>query len=170
MKVSRFFIFVSVIFVIALVVYLSTTPSTKAIQFTGIIMGNDYIASPLVTGRLERLLVDEGSSVHAGELIAEINPSELQAARDSAAANITVVSSTPATIRRNPHHGRPANCRRPAASGSGGHCGACSARPGQDGAGSKRNHVQTRRGFIRARRPLESGAGHRRAELSRFAR
>ncbi len=89
MKVSRFFIFVSVIFVIALVVYLSTTPSTKAIQFTGIIMGNDYIASPLVAGRLERLLVDEGSSVHAGELIAEINPSELQAARDSAAANIT---------------------------------------------------------------------------------
>ena len=73
MKVSRFFIFVSVIFVIALVVYLSTTPSTKAIQFTGIIMGNDYIASPLVAGRLERLLVDEGSSVHAGELIAEVD-------------------------------------------------------------------------------------------------
>jgi HlyD family secretion protein len=88
MKVSRFFIFVSVIFVIALVAYLLTTPSTKEIQFTGIIMGNDYIASPLVAGRLERLLVDEGSSVHAGELIAEINPSELLAARDSAAANI----------------------------------------------------------------------------------
>ena len=52
-------------------------------------MGNDYIASPLVAGRLERLLVDEGSSVRAGELIAEINPTELKAARDSAAANIT---------------------------------------------------------------------------------
>ena len=51
-------------------------------------MGNDYIASPLVEGRLERLLVDEGSSVHKGELIAEIDPSALQAARDAAAANI----------------------------------------------------------------------------------
>ncbi len=88
MKVSRFFLFVSFIFVIALVTYLFTTPRGKEIQFIGIIMGNDYIASPLVTGRLDRLLVDEGSSVHAGELIAEINPSELQAARDSATANI----------------------------------------------------------------------------------
>ena len=89
MKVSRFFLFVGVIFVIALVAYLFTTPRSNDIQFTGIIMGNDYIASPLVAGRLERLLVDEGSSVHAGQLIAEIDPSELQAARDSAAANIS---------------------------------------------------------------------------------
>jgi HlyD family secretion protein len=88
MRVSRFFGFVAVIFVVALVIYLLTTPSGKEIQFTGIIMGNDYIASPLVTGRLQRLLVDEGSTVHAGELIAEIDPLELQAARDSAAANI----------------------------------------------------------------------------------
>jgi HlyD family secretion protein len=88
MKVSRFFLFVLAVFLIALVVYLLSTPSSKAIQFTGIIMGNDYIASPLVEGRLQRLLVDEGSPVHKGELIAEIDPSELAAARDSAAANI----------------------------------------------------------------------------------
>lgn len=88
MKVSRFFLFVFVIFLIALVSYQLSTPSAKEIQFTGIIMGNDYIASPLVAGRLQRLLVDEGSAVHSGELIAEIEPSELQAARDSAAANI----------------------------------------------------------------------------------
>lgn len=88
MKVSRFFFFVLVIFVIALVVYIFTTPSSQEIRFTGIIMGNDYIASPLVTGRLQRLLVEEGSSVHAGELIAEIDPTELRAARDSAAAAI----------------------------------------------------------------------------------
>ena len=88
MKVARFFIFLFVIFVIALVAIPVTTPSSKEIQFTGIIMGNDYIASPLVAGRLERLLVDEGSAVKKGELIAEIDPRELEAARDSAAANI----------------------------------------------------------------------------------
>ena len=88
MKVSRFFVFLMVIFIIALVVYVLTTPSTKEMQFTGIIMGNDYIASPLVPGRLEHLMVDEGSPVKKGQLIAEIDPKELEAARDSAAANI----------------------------------------------------------------------------------
>jgi HlyD family secretion protein len=88
MKVARFFVFLAVIFVIALLVYVFSTPSGKEIQFTGIIMGNDYMASPLVEGRLERLLVDEGSVVTKGELIAEIDPRELAAARDSAAANI----------------------------------------------------------------------------------
>lgn len=88
MKISRFFVFLMVIFIIALVVYVFTTPSTKEMQFTGIIMGNDYIASPLVQGRLQHLMVDEGSSVKKGQLIAEIDPKELQAARDSSAANI----------------------------------------------------------------------------------
>ncbi len=88
MKVARFFIFIVVIFVIALVVYVFTTPSAKEIRFTGIIMGNDYIASPLVQGRLVRLLVQEGSTVKKGQLIAEIDPRDLQAARDSAVANI----------------------------------------------------------------------------------
>ena len=88
MKVARFFIFLFVIFIIALLVYVFTTPSSNEIQFTGIIMGNDYIASPLVQGRLLRLLVHEGSAVKKGELIAEIDPTELAAARNSAAANI----------------------------------------------------------------------------------
>jgi HlyD family secretion protein len=51
-------------------------------------MGNDYIASPLVQGRLEHLFVQEGATVKKGELIAEIDPRDLRAARDSAAANI----------------------------------------------------------------------------------
>jgi multidrug efflux pump subunit AcrA (membrane-fusion protein) len=51
-------------------------------------MGNDYIASPLVQGRLERLLVQEGTIVKKGELIAEIDPRDLEEARDAAAANI----------------------------------------------------------------------------------
>ena len=43
-------------------------------QLTGIITGTDVIASPLVQGRLEKLLVDEGSEVKKGQLIAEIDP------------------------------------------------------------------------------------------------
>ncbi len=88
MKASRFFAFLSVLFVIALISYLLSTPSTNVIRLTGIVTGNDVIVSSQVGGRLERLLVDEGSEVKAGQLVAEIDPAELVAVRDAAAANI----------------------------------------------------------------------------------
>lgn len=93
MKVARFFLVVLAIFVIALVFYIFTTPSTREIQFTGTIMGNDYMASPLVQGRLERLYVQEGSAVKKGDIIAEIDPRDLEAARNSAAANVGTFQS-----------------------------------------------------------------------------
>jgi HlyD family secretion protein len=93
MKVSRFFIFLLVLFAIALTVYILTTPSSKQIQLTGIVTGTDEIVSPLVQGRLTRLLVDEGSEVKAGQLIAEIDPTELKAARDAAADNIRTLQA-----------------------------------------------------------------------------
>lgn len=88
MKVSRFFFFLMGLFCVAVVIYLITTPSTKDIQLTGIITGTDAIVSPLVQGRLQKLLVDEGSQVKAGQLIAEIDPTELKTVRDSATQNI----------------------------------------------------------------------------------
>src|SRR5579862_6933752 len=93
MKVSRFFFFLAFIFLIALVVYLLTTPSSSEVQLTGIVTGTDEIVSPLVTGRLEKLLVDEGSQVKKGQLIAEIDPTELKSARDAAAANIQALQA-----------------------------------------------------------------------------
>jgi HlyD family secretion protein len=93
MKVSRFFMFLGVLFVIALISYLLTTPRGRDVQLTGIVTGTDEIVSPLVQGRLERLLVDEGSAVKAGELIAEIDPTELQTVQASAAANIRTLQA-----------------------------------------------------------------------------
>ena len=93
MKVSRFFFFLVGLFCVALVIYLITTPSTKQIQFTGIITGTDAIVSPLVQGRLQKLLVDEGSEVKAGQLIAEIDPTELKDVRESAADNIRTLQA-----------------------------------------------------------------------------
>ena len=93
MKVSRFFVFLGVLFCIALVIYVLTTPSSKEIQLTGIITGTDAIVSPLVQGRLEKLLVDEGSQVKAGQLIAEIDPTELKDIRNSATENIRTLQA-----------------------------------------------------------------------------
>jgi len=93
MKVSRFFFFLLGLFFVALIIYVLTTPSTKDIQLTGIVTGTDEIVSPLVSGRLEKLLVDEGSEVKAGQLIAEIDPTELEAVRDAAADNIRTLQA-----------------------------------------------------------------------------
>jgi multidrug efflux pump subunit AcrA (membrane-fusion protein) len=87
MKLSKFFFFLFALLIIAGVVYYFTTPSSKQIKLTGIVTGNEVIASPQVTGRLVKLLVDEGSAVKAGQLIGELDPTELEAARDAAADN-----------------------------------------------------------------------------------
>ncbi len=93
MKVSRFFMMVGVLFLIALVLYLSTTSHGNDIPLTGIVAGNDVIVSPQIAGRVVRLAVDEGSEVRKGDLIAELDSAELAAARDSAAANIGVLEA-----------------------------------------------------------------------------
>ncbi len=88
MKFSKFFVFVGVLFVVALVSYLVTTPSGSEIPLTGIVTGTDVIVSPQLAGRMIHLAVDEGSEVHKGDLLAELDPAEYIAARDSAEANI----------------------------------------------------------------------------------
>jgi HlyD family secretion protein len=46
---------------------------------TGIVTTNDVIVSPQIAGRIDQLLVKEGDTVHAGQLLAVIAPGELQA-------------------------------------------------------------------------------------------
>jgi len=93
MKLSKFFTFVGVLFAISLIVYLTTTPHGNEIPLTGIITGNDVIVSSQVAGRMTRLTVDEGSQVHKGDLIAEVDPAEWLTARDAAQANIRMLEN-----------------------------------------------------------------------------
>src|SRR5580698_8525245 len=93
MKISKFFVFVGAVFVIALIIYLTTTPRGKEIPLTGIVTGNDVIVSSQIAGRMIRLTVDEGSEVHKGDLIAEVDPAEWITARDSAEANTRMLEN-----------------------------------------------------------------------------
>jgi HlyD family secretion protein len=93
MKLSKFFVFVGVLFAISVVVYLTTTPRGKEIPLTGIVAGNDVIVSSQIAGRMIRLTVEEGSQVHKGDLIAEVDPAEWITARDSAEANIHMLEN-----------------------------------------------------------------------------
>ena len=58
--------------------YAFTIPP-RALVLTGIVTTNDVIVSPQVDGRLARLLVQEGDTVTRDQLLALIDPRELEA-------------------------------------------------------------------------------------------
>ena len=99
MKVFRFYIFLGVVFLISLGAYLYSTPRGTAIPLTGMVTGNEVLVSPQMSGRLVRLLVDEGSEVKKDQLIAELDAAELRAARDSATANVRALEARVASTR-----------------------------------------------------------------------
>jgi len=51
------------------------------VVLTGIVTTSDVVVSPQVTGRVSQLLVSEGSEVRANQLIATLEPAEMQADR-----------------------------------------------------------------------------------------
>ena len=71
---KKFVVLLSIVFLIALTIYLLTTPRGNDIPLTGFVDGNEVIVSPQITGRMIKLTVDEGSEVKQGELIAELDP------------------------------------------------------------------------------------------------
>lgn len=85
---NRFFILLGIIFVIAAVYYTLSTDHSKDLVLIGTVDANQVIVSAQVEGRIQKLLVDEGTPVKAGDLIAVLDPSELQAQEAAAVANI----------------------------------------------------------------------------------
>jgi len=98
---NKFFIILAVIFAIALGYYLFSTPRGSDLDLIGVVDANQVIVSPQVAGRISKLLVDEGTAVKQGDLIAVLDPSELEAQARAAAAMIdslrSQVSATEAT-------------------------------------------------------------------------
>jgi len=84
----RSFAIIGAVFLIALVFYIFSTPHGREIPLTGIVDGNEVIVSPQIMGRMIKLTVDEGSEVKKGDLIAELDPKELQASLAAARANV----------------------------------------------------------------------------------
>ena len=86
---NRFFILLGIIFIIAAVYYFFSTDHSRDMVLIGTVDANQVIVSAQVEGRIQKLLVDEGTPVKAGDLIAVLDPSELQAQEAAANANIT---------------------------------------------------------------------------------
>ena len=86
---NRFFILLGIVFVISLTYYVFSTDHSKDLVLVGTVDSNQVIVSAQVEGRIQKLLVEEGTPVKAGDLIAVLDPSELQAQQAAAAATMT---------------------------------------------------------------------------------
>ena len=98
---NKFLIILAVILAASTIYYLTSTPRSKDLVLIGTVDSNQIIVSPQMQGRIAKLLVDEGTEVKQGDLIAVFDPSELEAQARAAAAMIdslrSQVSATQAT-------------------------------------------------------------------------
>ena len=99
MRPHKFFVFILVLLAVAAGYYFYSTDRTSDTVLIGIVDANQVIVSSKVAGRIERLYVDEGSKVKAGDLIAEIDSADLQAQKDAAAATIRAYNEQVASMR-----------------------------------------------------------------------
>ena len=90
---NKFLIVLSIILVIATGYYLFSTPGGKDLVLVGTVDANQIVVSPQIQGRISKLLVEEGTQVKEGDLIAILDPSELEAEERAAAATIANMRS-----------------------------------------------------------------------------
>jgi HlyD family secretion protein len=90
---NKFAIVLSIIAIIAGGYYWFSTDHTKDLVLIGTVDSNQVVVSPQVQGRIQRLLVEEGTPVKSGDLIAILDPSELEAEEKAAAATIASLRS-----------------------------------------------------------------------------
>jgi len=98
-KQKKFAIVLLVLFAVAVGYYFYSTDRTDATVLIGIVDANQVIVSSKIMGRVEKLYVDEGSKVRAGDLIAEIDSAELEAQKNAAQATIDAYNSQVASMR-----------------------------------------------------------------------
>ncbi|MBA3913706.1 MAG: HlyD family secretion protein [Acidobacteriales bacterium] len=90
---NKFLILLSIITLIAVGYYYFSTPRGDDSVLIGTVDANQIVVSPQVQGRISKLLVDEGTPVKQGDLIAVLDPSELEAEARAAAATIDSMKS-----------------------------------------------------------------------------
>jgi multidrug resistance efflux pump len=98
-KPHKFFVFLLVLLGIATAYYFYSTDRTSDTVLIGIVDANQVIVSSKIMGRVEKLYVDEGSKVKAGDLIAEIDSAELEAQKNAAAATINAYGSQVSSLQ-----------------------------------------------------------------------
>ena len=83
---NKFFGFLGVLLIIAAVYYFLSTDHSSDLVLIGTVDANQVVVSPKISGRIERLAIDEGTEVKAGDTIAVLDSQELTADRQAAEA------------------------------------------------------------------------------------
>lgn len=83
---NRILILIGILLVIGLFWYFFSTNRSSDLQLIGTVDANEVVVSSRIPGRIQKLTVDEGDTVTAGELIANIQSDDLAAARNAAEA------------------------------------------------------------------------------------
>ena len=99
MKQKKFAGMLLVLLGISVGYYFLSTDRSQDTVLIGIVDANQVIVSSKVMGRIEKLSVDEGSKVKAGDLIAEIDSAELEAQKSAAEATIDAYNSQVSSMR-----------------------------------------------------------------------
>ncbi len=79
MKRKRIALVAALVLVAAGASFLVLRARSRVLVLTGIVTTNDVIVSPLITGQVSQMLVQEGDTVRRGQLLALIRPEELKA-------------------------------------------------------------------------------------------
>ena len=90
---NRVFILLGIILTISAAYYFFSTPRGGDLVLVGTVDANQIVVSPQIQGRILKLLVEEGTQVKQGDLIAEMDPAELEAQERAAAATISSLRS-----------------------------------------------------------------------------
>jgi len=90
---NKFLIALAIILTIAGAYYFFSTPAGNDLVLVGTVDANQIVVGPQIQGRIQKLLVEEGSQVKQGDLIALLDPSELEAEERAAAATIASMRS-----------------------------------------------------------------------------
>jgi len=90
---NRVFILLGVIFLAAAIYYFATTDRTTDMILVGTVDANQVVVNSRISGRIEKLNVDEGTPVKQGDLIAVLDSGELTAQKQAAEATIRSLES-----------------------------------------------------------------------------
>src|SRR5205807_6280231 len=96
---NRFFAFLGLLLVIAGIYYFFSADHSSDLVLTGTVDANQVVVSPKIAGRIERLAVDEGTEVKAGQTIAVLDSRELSAEQQAAQAVVSSLRSQVAQTR-----------------------------------------------------------------------
>lgn len=85
---NRVFLILGLLTIGSLIWFLATARTSSDLKLIGTVDANEVIVSAKIPGRIQKLLVEEGQSVKAGDLVAIVESDDLAAAEQAALATV----------------------------------------------------------------------------------